>query len=85
VGISERAAAPIQTIAQFRHAFPANVDAGTLQKLGFAPNNESYIINLSMYAAAYAIGIFFWLKIDATKPIIPDEPSEAVTPAAEPR
>jgi hypothetical protein len=34
---------------------------------------DGYIINLSLYAAAYAIGIFFWLKIDATKPIIPEE------------
>jgi MFS family permease len=34
---------------------------------------DSYIINLSLYAAAYAIGIFFWLKIDATKPIVPEE------------
>jgi MFS family permease len=35
---------------------------------------EGYIINLSLYALAYLIGVFFWLKIDATKPIVPDEP-----------
>ena len=41
---------------------------------------EGYIINLWLYAAAYAIGVFFWLKIDATKPIIPDDPPEQVEP-----
>jgi MFS transporter, ACS family, glucarate transporter len=46
---------------------------------------DGYIINLSLYALAYAIGVFFWLKIDATKPIVPDEPAEAVTPASETR
>ena len=57
--------------------------AGTsLEAAREAGLTESYIINLSMYAAAYAIGVFFWLKIDATKPIVPDEPSESVTPAA---
>jgi ACS family glucarate transporter-like MFS transporter len=35
---------------------------------------EGYIINLSLYAAAYFIGVFFWLMIDARKPIVPDEP-----------
>jgi MFS transporter, ACS family, glucarate transporter len=34
---------------------------------------EGYIINLSLYALAYAIGVFFWLKIDASKPIIPED------------
>jgi MFS family permease len=45
---------------------------------------EGYIINLSLYALAYVIGVFFWLKIDATKPIVPDEtsgqPSQAEPP-----
>ncbi len=36
----------VQTINQFRQAFPAKVDADTLKRLGFAPNNESYIINV---------------------------------------
>ena len=35
---------------------------------------EGYIINLSLYAAAYFIGVVFWLLIDARKPIVPDEP-----------
>ena len=30
-------------------------------------------MNLSLYALAYAIGILFWLKIDATKPIIVED------------
>ncbi len=41
---------------------------------------DGYIINLSLYALAYAIGVFFWLKIDATKPIIPDEPPADTPP-----
>ena len=35
-----------KTIQQFRSSFPTVVDAATLQKLGFAPNNESYILNI---------------------------------------
>jgi nitrate/nitrite transporter NarK len=45
---------------------------------------DGYIINLTLYALAYVIGIFFWLKIDATKPIVPeaeDERSAAAGPA----
>jgi nitrate/nitrite transporter NarK len=38
---------------------------------------EGYIINLSLYAIAYAIGVIFWLKIDATKPIVDDNPESA--------
>ena len=34
---------------------------------------EGYIINLSLYALAYAIGVLFWLKIDASKPIIAED------------
>lgn len=36
----------VQVMSQFRQSFPAAVDAGTLKKLGFAPNNESYILNV---------------------------------------
>jgi MFS family permease len=36
---------------------------------------EGYTINLLLYAAAYLIGVFFWLMIDATKPIVSDAPS----------
>ena len=34
---------------------------------------EGYIINLPLYALAYAIGVLFWLRIDATKPIIAED------------
>jgi MFS family permease len=34
---------------------------------------EGYIINLSLYAIAYLIGVVFWLLIDASKPIVPPE------------
>lgn len=34
---------------------------------------EGYTINLALYALAYFIGVIFWLKIDATKPIVPDD------------
>jgi MFS transporter, ACS family, glucarate transporter len=36
---------------------------------------EGFTINLSLYAAAYFIGVVFWLLIDARKPIVPDEPT----------
>lgn len=36
----------VQVVTHFRKSFPANVDAGTLKKLGFAPNNESYVLNV---------------------------------------
>ncbi|MGF1640270.1 MAG: DUF5343 domain-containing protein [Rhodospirillales bacterium] len=35
-----------QVITQFRKSFPAKVDASTLKKLGIAPNNESYVLNV---------------------------------------
>ena len=41
---------------------------------------EGYIINLSLYALAYAIGIIFWLLIDASKPILPEAGREEVVP-----
>ena len=34
-----------KAIKQFRNAFPPTVNANTLQKLGIAPKNESYVIN----------------------------------------
>lgn len=36
----------VQVVTQFRKSFPAAVSASTLQKLGFAPNNESYVLNV---------------------------------------
>ncbi len=36
----------VQSITQFRKSFPSIVDATTLKKLGLAPNNESYLINI---------------------------------------
>lgn len=35
-----------QVINQFRSSFPTVVNAATLQKLGLAPNNESYVPNI---------------------------------------
>lgn len=35
-----------RTIAHLRNSFPPTVDSGVLKKLGFAPNNESYVINV---------------------------------------
>jgi hypothetical protein len=35
-----------QTIGQLRKSFPATITADTLKKLGIAPNNESYILNI---------------------------------------
>jgi MFS family permease len=61
---------------------PAALTSPEYQAARVAGEIDGYIINLSLYALAYVIGIFFWLKIDATKPIIPDEPTESVTPVA---
>ena len=36
----------IQVITHFRKSFPATVNAETLKKLGFAPSNESYVLNV---------------------------------------
>jgi hypothetical protein len=36
----------VKTITQLRKAFPSTVSSETLTKLGLAPNNESYLINL---------------------------------------
>ena len=36
----------VAAIAQLRKSFPAKVSADTFKKLGIAPNNETYIINI---------------------------------------
>ena len=36
----------VQVISHFRKSFPTIVNADTLKKLGFAPKNESYVINI---------------------------------------
>lgn len=36
----------IQTVTQLRKSFPAQVTSDTLKKLGIAPNNEGYILNI---------------------------------------
>ena len=36
----------VQVLNHFRKSFPASVSADTLKKLGFAPKNESYILNI---------------------------------------
>lgn len=35
-----------KAINHFRNSFPSTVNSKTLEKLGFAPNNESYVINV---------------------------------------
>jgi ACS family glucarate transporter-like MFS transporter len=32
-----------------------------------------YQICFTMYAVAFAVGVLFWLRIDASKPLVPDE------------
>ena len=34
----------VQVINHFRRSFPDTVNAGTLKRLGYAPNNESYVL-----------------------------------------
>jgi len=36
----------VQAIAHLRRSFPATITADTLKKLGIAPKNESYLINI---------------------------------------
>ncbi len=36
----------VKAVNHLRKSFPAEVNAKTLQKLGIAPNNESYVINI---------------------------------------
>lgn len=36
----------IKVISHFRKSFPATITAETLKKLGFAPKNESYVLNV---------------------------------------
>lgn len=36
----------VQAIAHLRRSFPAQVTADTLKKLGIAPNNETYVLNI---------------------------------------
>lgn len=36
----------VQVITHFRRSFPATVTAETLRKLGYAPKNESYVLNV---------------------------------------
>lgn len=36
----------VQVITHFRKSFPSAVTAETLKKLGFAPKNESYVLNV---------------------------------------
>jgi hypothetical protein len=36
----------VQVLNHFRRSFPSSVSADTLKKLGFAPKNESYVLNI---------------------------------------
>ena len=38
-----------QMVARLRKAFPASISAETVKKLGLAPNNESYVINVLQF------------------------------------
>ena len=39
----------VQVVTHFRKSFPATVTAQTLKKLGYAPKNESYVLNVLRY------------------------------------
>jgi MFS family permease len=66
-------------------AFKATADERglTIDQAREAGLLAGYQINLVLYAIAYAIGVIFWLKIDATKPIVADE-TQAESATAEP-
>ena len=36
----------VNVLNHFRSSFPAKVNADTLKKLGYAPKNESYVLNV---------------------------------------
>jgi Family of unknown function (DUF5343) len=36
----------VNVLHHFRGSFPAKVNADTLKKLGYAPKNESYVLNV---------------------------------------
>jgi hypothetical protein len=40
------AGAILQSVDRFRSRLPSDIDSATIQKLGLAPNNESYLINI---------------------------------------
>jgi len=44
------------TVTQFRNALPTQISAETLKKLGIAPNNETYIINLLRFLGVIDAG-----------------------------
>jgi hypothetical protein len=37
-----------------------------------------YQLNFIIYAAVYAIAVFLWLGIDATKPVLPEDAETGV-------
>jgi nitrate/nitrite transporter NarK len=37
------------------------------------PSVAGYQICMTMYAVAFAVGVLFWLRIDASKPLVPEE------------
>lgn len=36
----------VQIVTHLRRSFPSVVDAGTIKRLGIAPKNESYLVNI---------------------------------------
>lgn len=62
----------VKTVERFRKQFPGEVTAETLRKLGIAPKNESYVINILKFLNLIdEIGRgwmptpehFFWMKL----------------------
>jgi hypothetical protein len=60
--------------AKEAQALAAGTDLEAAKQAGLI---DGYVINLALYATAYFIGVFFWLMIDATKPIVPPEQDHA--------
>ena len=42
----------VQAVTHLRKSFPSEVTAETLKKLGIAPNNETYVINILRFINA---------------------------------
>jgi MFS transporter, ACS family, glucarate transporter len=57
-----------------------NFITGTVLKAYEGDQATGITIMFTTYAAVYFIGVLLWLGIDATKPIVPDEPQRPTHP-----
>lgn len=56
----------------------AGLDAQATAAAGEAARFAAYYVNFVLFAVAYFVGMLLWLRIDATKPVLPDEDGDTV-------